>query len=258
MKRLLVLSLSALLLMASPAMAEDHPGHSHAEGHTAKQSWSFNGPFGVYDRAALQRGFQVYRQVCSACHSLDRLYYRDLTAIGFTEDQVKAIAADYMVTDGPNDEGEMFERPARPSDHFKAPFANKKAAMYANNGAAPPDMSLLVKARHGGADYVYGILTGYADPPPGVTLMTGQHWNKTMTGNIIAMAQPVSDGMVAYEDGTEGTLDQYARDVATFLTWAAEPHMEDRKRAGIKAFLFLLAFTFIMYGVKKKIWQDAH
>lgn len=245
------LSLFVLCALSLPAYA--------GEGeHLTHQHWSFQGMFGTYDRAALQRGFEVYRQVCSSCHSLNLLSYRNLTELGYSEDQAKAIASEYTVTDGPNDEGDMFDRPARLSDHFKAPFANKKAAAYANNGAVPPDMSLLVKARHGGADYVYGILTGYEEAPEGTTLMTGQHWNKTMPGHIIAMAQPITDGMVSYEDGTPGTLDQYARDVATFLSWASEPKMEARKQMGVRAIIFLSIFVFIMYGVKKRVWRDVH
>lgn len=245
-------SLLTLTVLALPAYA------GGGEAHVEKQHWSFKGMFGTYDRAALQRGFEVYRQVCASCHSMNLVSYRNLAALGYSGDQVKAIASEYTVMDGPNDEGDMFERQARPSDHFKAPFANKKAAMYANNGAYPPDMSLLAKARHGGADYIYGILTGYEEPPADVTLQPGQYWNKAMPGHIIAMAQPVSDGMVSYEDGTEGTLHNYAHDVATFLTWAAEPQMEERKQMGVRAVIFLLVFAFIMYGVKKKIWQGAH
>ena len=234
------------------------PAHASESTHAPSQHWSFEGMFGTYDRAALQRGFEVYRQVCASCHSLDLLSYRNLEEIGYSPDQVKAIASEYNVMDGPNEEGEMFERPARPSDRIKAPFANKQAAMYANNGAYPPDMSLLVKARHGGVDYIYGILTGYGEAPEGTELMTGQHWNKVMSGHIIAMAQPISDGMVSYEDGTEGTLHQYAMDVSTFLTWASEPQMEARKKMGVRALIFLLVFTFIMYGVKKRVWRDMH
>jgi ubiquinol-cytochrome c reductase cytochrome c1 subunit len=258
--RLLACSLIAAAAFALPCAAQAGEGetHSHEAAHIEKQEWSFKGAFGTYDRASLQRGFEVYRQVCSACHSMDLLSYRNLTDLGYSEEQVKAIASDAMITDGPNDEGDMFDRPGRPSDHFKAPFANHKAAMYANNGAYPPDMSLLAKARHGGADYIYAILTGYEEPPAGTTLMQGQHWNKAMPGHIIAMAQPISDGMVSYEDGTEGTLHNYAHDVATFLTWAAEPHMEARKRMGTRAFIFLLVFAFIMYGVKKRVWRDVH
>lgn len=249
------LLITACLALPVSAMAEEH---SHGTTHLEKQYWSFQGVFGTYDRAALQRGYQVYRQVCSACHSMNRVYYRDLAALGFSEGQIKAIASEYNVTDGPNDEGEMFDRPARPSDHFKAPFPNRQASMANNNGAYPPDMSLLAKARHGGADYIYGILTGYEEAPEGTTLLPSQHWNKTMPGHIIAMAPPLADGAVMYEDGTEGTLKNYAHDVSTFLTWAAEPHMEARKRTGIMAFIFLAVCALVMRGVKKKIWSRAH
>ena len=222
------------------------------------QDWSFDGVFGTYDRAALQRGYKVYSQVCAACHSMDRVAYRNLTDLGYTEAQVKAIAANYMVEDGPNDEGDMFERPALPSDHFPNPYLNKKAAAYANNGAVPPDMSLLAKARHNGPDYIYAIITGFREAPADHELLPGQYWNAYMPGNVIAMAPPLSDGIVSYEDGSPETVAQYAKDLAHFLTWAAEPHMEARKRAGIKAFLFLLAFTGVMYAVKRKVWADVH
>lgn len=223
-----------------------------------KQQWHFSGPFGTYDRGALQRGFQVYRQVCSACHSMKLLSYRNLEDLGYNEAQVKAIAGEYTVTDGPDDEGEMFDRPALPSDRFVSPYPNDAAAKYANNGALPPDMSLLAKARKGGADYIYAVLTGYEEPHGDVHLLAGQHYNKYMAGHVIAMAPPLSDGIVAYEDGSSTTVDQYSRDVAEFLTWAAEPKMEDRKQTGIKAILFLLAFFGIMYAVKKKLWADLH
>ncbi len=241
-----------------PAAVESPAASHEAGGHVPAMKWSFDGPFGTYDRASLQRGFQVYTQVCSACHSMNRLSYRNLTALGYSEAEVKAIAASHNVQDGPNDEGEMFDRPGLPSDHFVSPFPNVKAAAAANNGAAPPDLSLMAKARHGGASYIYGILTGYAEPPAGQTLLPGQHWNAVMPGNVIAMPQPIQDGQVAYEDGSPQTVDQYAKDVAAFLTWAAEPHMEDRKRTGLKALIFLLVFSGIMYGVKKKIWRDIH
>ncbi len=220
--------------------------------------WSFSGPFGTYDRAALQRGFQVYKQVCAACHSMDLKSYRNLAALGYNEDEIKAIAAEYTVEDGPNDEGEMFERPARPSDRFKNPYPNDAAAKYANNGAMPPDLSLITKARHNGANYVHGILTGYEEAPADTELMSGQYYNRYMAGHVIAMAPPLSDGVVGYEDGTDGTVEQYAKDVTQFLVWAAEPEMEERKRTGIKVILFLLVFTGIMYAVKRKIWADAH
>lgn len=249
---------SLLTVLALGAIAL--PVQASEQAHLPKLDWSFSGPFGTYDKAVLQRGFLVYKQVCSACHGLDKMYYRHLGALGYSDAQIKTIAAEVTVTDGPNDEGEMFDRPGRPSDKFKKPFANDKAAMFANNGALPPDLSLITKARHGGADYVYGILTGYEEPPEGVTLMSGQHYNKVKDGHIIAMAPPlVSDGQVAYEDAaTPQTVDQYAKDVAHFLTWAAEPEMEQRKRMGIKVVVFLAFFAAIMYGVKRKVWQNVH
>ena len=231
---------------------------SESEVELPKQEWSFNGPFGTYDKAALQRGYKVYREVCASCHGMKRVAFRNLEALGYSEAEIKSIAAEYTVTDGPNDEGEMFDRPARPSDRFKSPFANDNAAKYANNGALPPDLSLITKARHGGADYVYGLLTGYAEPPTGTTLLTGQHWNKVMPGHIIAMAKPLSDGQIAYDGDTPQTVDQYARDVAQFLTWTAEPEMEHRKRMGVKVILFLVVFSGVMYAVKRKIWAKVH
>lgn len=254
-KILLIALLSTTLVSTSPVLAA---GGGHEATPLVKQDWSFSGPFGTYDKAALQRGYKVYREVCAACHAMKRVSFRNLQAIGYNEGEIKAIAAEYTVTDGPNDEGEMFDRPGRPSDHFKSPFANDKAAMYANNGALPPDLSLIIKARHGGADYVYGLLTGYSEPPEDAHLLAGQHWNKAMTGNVIAMAAPLSDGQIAYEDGTPTTVNQYAKDVSHFLTWVAEPEMEERKRMGVKVVLFLLLFAGIMYGVKRKIWSKVH
>lgn len=220
--------------------------------------WSFEGPFGTYDRAALQRGFKVYSRVCASCHSMELVAYRNLSALGYGEDEIKAIAMQYTFMDGPDDEGEMGDRAGRPSDRFVSPYPNRQAAMYVNNGAYPPDMSLLTKARHGSADYVYSILTGYEDPSPGKDLLAGQYWNKYMPGHVIAMAPPLSEGIVSYEDGAPETVSQYAKDVSHFMSWASEPHMEERKRTGIKVFLFLFVFTGIMYAVKRKIWSDIH
>lgn len=220
--------------------------------------WSFDGPFGTYDRAALQRGLLVYRQVCASCHSMKLVSYRNLSALGYNEDEIKAIAAEYTVMDGPDDSGEMFERPARPSDKFKSPFANDKAAAAANNGAIPPDLSLITKARHGGANYVYGIMTGYTAAPETVTLLDGQYYNRTRDGGVISMPPPLSNGLVEYTDGTPQTTEQYAKDVSHFLTWAAEPEMEERKHMGVKVLLFLAIFAAVMYGVKRKVWHDAH
>lgn len=255
-----------LILMTSVVAACAFAGTQGAQaaGDAPKppaQDWSFNGPFGTYDRGALQRGFQVYKQVCSACHGMRLKSYRNLADLGYNEEEIKAIAAEYTVMDGPDGEGEMFERPARPSDRFVSPYPNDETARYANNGALPPDMSLISKARKGGADYIYGILTGYDEEYHGdedhpLELGAGQHYNKYMAGNKIAMANPLSDEMVPYEDGTPMTVEQYAKDVSQFLTWAAEPEMEDRKRMGVKVILFLMAFAGVMYAVKKKIWAD--
>ena len=245
----------------STTTTADEGAHDHAaagEHKLAHQKWSFDGVFGTYDRASLQRGFQVYKEVCSACHSMNLVSYRNLADLGYSEAEIKAIAADVQVPDGPNDEGEMFERPGKPSDHFKAPYANIQAAKYANGGAYPPDMSLLVKAREGGPDYIYGILTGYTEAPAGKELLDGQHWNTAMHGNTIAMPPPLTDGRVAYGDNAPQTVDQYAHDVSAFLAWASEPHMEERKRTGVKVFLFLFVLTGVLFGVKRKVWANAH
>lgn len=223
------------------------------------RDWSFEGLFGTYDRAAAQRGFQVYSQVCAACHSLRLVAYRNLAGIGFAEDQIKAIAAEFEVPDGPNEEGEMFTRPATPADRFAKPFANANAARFANNGALPPDLSLITKARKGGADYIYALLTGYADEPPeGVEMMPGMMYNTYFPGNQIAMAPPLAEGAVEYADGTKATVAQMASDVTTFLAWAAEPEMEERKRMGVKVLLFLIVLTAMLYALKRQIWKDVH
>ena len=222
--------------------------------------WSFDGPFGTYDRAALQRGFQVYQEVCSNCHSLNLVAYGDLTALGYNEDQVKNVAAQKQVTDGPNDQGDMFQRPARPSDHFVPSFPNDQANRAAHNGALPPDLSLIVKAREGGADYVYGILTGFRDPPANDKLPDNMYYNIYFAaGNHhIAMPPPLTDDVVSYGDGTKATTQQEAHDVVTFLEWAAEPRLEERKHTGAKVMIFLLAMTGVLYAAKRKIWAAVH
>ncbi|MFO0998178.1 MAG: cytochrome c1 [Alphaproteobacteria bacterium] len=227
---------------------------------TMKQvDWPFKGVFGTFDRAAQQRGFQVYTQVCSACHSMKLLYYRDLAGIGLGDEAIKEIAAGVEVTDGPNDEGEMFQRPGRPSDHFRSPFPNENAARAANNGAYPPDLSLITKARDGGADYVYSILTSFSEEVPAdVKMMPGMNYNTAFSGNQIAMAPPLAEGAVTYADGTPATVDQMASDVASFLAWASEPEMEVRKRLGVKVILFLLVLTGMLYAVKRKVWSRLH
>lgn len=220
--------------------------------------FSFEGLFGTFDRASAQRGLQVYMEVCSNCHSLRQLSYRNLTGIGLSDAQVRAIAATVQVQDGPNDEGQMFERPGRPSDRFRRPFPNDAAARAANNGALPPDLSVIVKARAGGADYIYALLTGYADPPAGVEVMEGMHYNRYFPGNQIAMAPPLNDGQVTFHDGTRATVDQMARDVTTFLAWAAEPELEERRALGVKVVLFLTILGGLVYAVKRKVWAEVH
>jgi ubiquinol-cytochrome c reductase cytochrome c1 subunit len=250
-KLLLSLCAAAVIGFAAPVMANEGV-------EITKHEWSFQGPTGTFDRAAMQRGFQVYKQVCSACHSLNRVAYRNFAALGYNEAEIKAIAADATITDGPNDEGEMFERPGRPSDHFKNPFANEQAARYANNGALPPDFSLIVRARAGGPDYVYSILTGYAEAPADMKMNPGMNYNKYFPGHQIAMPAPLSAGAVTYEDGTDASVEQMAKDVTTFLTWASDPTMEIRKQTGLKVILFLLIFSALMYMTKRKIWKDMH
>jgi ubiquinol-cytochrome c reductase cytochrome c1 subunit len=224
-----------------------------------KRDWSFNGMFGTFDRSSVQRGLQVYLEVCSSCHSLKLVAYRHLSGIGLTETQIKEIAAEFEVTDGPNDEGEMFQRPAKPSDRFVSPFPNDNSARASNNGAMPPDLSLMVKARKGGADYLHALLTGYKeDPPAGVQLGEGMMYNVFYPGNQIAMSAPLEDDAVEYTDGTEATIDQLAIDVSAFLAWTAEPELEERKRMGIRVILFLLVLTGLLYALKRQIWADQH
>tara|TARA_B100000989_G_scaffold246809_1_gene194038 strand:+ start:305 stop:1084 length:780 start_codon:yes stop_codon:yes gene_type:complete len=220
--------------------------------------WSFKGLFGKFDRAALQRGYQVYTEVCSSCHSMKYLSYRNLTEKGgpeFSIAQGKAIAASFEVTDGPNDDGEMFTRPGKLSDKFVMPYENVKAAQAANGGAYPPDMSVLVKARGGGVDYIYSLLQGYEDPPAGVILDDGVYYNKYMYGNKIKMSNQLSDGLVEYSDGTISTVQQMSKDVTTFLMWSAEPHLESRHRMGFKVIIYLTILTILVYFSMKKIWS---
>ena len=223
-----------------------------------KTDWSFKGLFGKFDRGSLQRGYQVYTEVCASCHSMKYLSYRNLSEKGgpeFSIEQAKAIAASFEVTDGPNNDGEMFQRPGKLSDKFVMPYGNVKEAQAANGGAYPPDMSVLAKARSGGVDYIYSVLLGYEDPPSGVTLDDGVYYNKYMYGNNIKMSQPLYDGSVEYSDGTEATEEQMAKDVTTFLMWAAEPHLEARHKMGFKAILYLIILTILVYLSMKKIWS---
>ena len=220
--------------------------------------WSFKGLFGKFDRGALQRGYQVYTEVCSSCHSMKYLSYRNLAEKGgpeFSIAEAKAIAASFEVTDGPNDDGEMFTRPGKLSDKFVMPYDNVKAAQAANGGAYPPDMSVLVKARGGGVDYIYSLLQGYEDPPVGMNLDDGVYYNKYMYGNKIKMANQLSDGLVEYGDGTTASVEQMSKDFTTFLMWAAEPHLESRHQMGFKAIVYLIILTILVYFSMKKIWS---
>ena len=223
-----------------------------------REQWSFAGPFGALDLAAAQRGFQVYNEVCSACHSMNLLHYRDLAGIGLSEEQIRAIAATKEVSGPLNDQGEPTTVPATPASVFKAPFPNEKAAAAANGGAVPPDQSLLVNAREGGADYIYAILTGYTDPPPGFKLQEGLQYNKYFPGHQIRMPKPLSDGQVTYADGTKATVDQMSHDVTTFLYWAANPDEVQRKRTGWRMVLFFGLLAGLTYSMKRQLWADVH
>lgn len=221
-----------------------------------KQNWSFDGPFGTYSKDALQRGFQVYQEVCSACHGMKLLSYRHLKDLGYTEAQIKAIAAKHDITAGPNEQGEMFTKKAQPHDRLLSPFANDQAARAANNGSLPADLSLIVKARKRGADYVYSLLTGYQDPPKDVVVGENMYYNPFMSGGQIAMPPPLKEGMVTFSDGTPSTVDQMSKDVTTFLAFASEPEATHRKSLGIKVMFYLLVLTTILYFSKRKIWKD--
>ncbi|GLR53129.1 cytochrome c1 [Shinella yambaruensis] len=257
--------------------AEAEHATPHYPIHKPKQQdWSFAGPFGKYDKGQLQRGLKVYTEVCSACHSMSLVSFRTLEGLGYSEAQVKAFAANYEVEDGPNSDGEMFTRKAVPSDYFPSPYANHEAAAASNNGAAPPDFSLIAKARgitrgfpqfvfdiftqyqEGGPDYIYSLLTGYDEEPPAhVEVAEGTHYNPYFANAAaLAMAKPISDDQVTYDDGSPQTVDQYAHDVSAFLMWAAEPHLEDRKRTGFMVMVFLVIFTGLIYLTKKSVYAN--
>ncbi|WP_313616521.1 cytochrome c1 [Agrobacterium sp.] len=283
MKKLVssVLSLTLAVGLGFGAAFAAEEGHEeggtpHYPIHKPRNvDWSFAGPFGKYDKGQLQRGLKVYKEVCSACHSMSLVSFRTLEDLGYSDDQVKAFASEYEVEDGPNGDGEMFTRKAVPSDHFPSPYPNKEAAAASNNGAAPPDMSLLAKARgvergfptfifdiftqyqEGGPDYIYSLLTGYVEPPQGVEVAEGTHYNPYFANAAaLAMAPPISDDQVTYDDGTPQTLDQYSKDVSAFLMWAAEPHLEDRKRTGFMVMVFLAIFTALIYLTKKSVYAN--
>lgn len=274
-----VVAAAGLAMIAAPATAAEEGETVHYPlNKPALESWSFAGFFGRYDQVQLQRGFQVYREVCAACHGLELVAFRNLGDEGgphFTEAEVRQLASEYQIADGPNEEGEMFERPGRASDYFPNPFPNPQAAAFALGGAAAPDLSLMAKARgvaqgiqwtildfftqyqEGGVDYMHALLTGYEDAPPGTDLAGDGYYNPYfISGTVIAMPPPLSDGLVTYVDGSPETVDQYSRDVSAFLMWAAEPHLVERKRIGFQVFIFLVIFAGLMYFTKKKVWSS--
>lgn len=218
-----------------------------------KQAWSFEGLFGTFDRKELRRGLQVYREVCAACHGLRLVRFEKLESLGFSEEDIKVIAANYEVPGDLNSEGEPTQRPAEPKDHFVSPYPNETAARAANNGSYPPDQSLIIKARFHGADYLYALLTGYGETPE--DFPSGMSYNAYFPGNQIAMAPPLSEGLVDYPDGTAATVEQMAHDVTVFLTWASDPEAEKRRQMGLMVLLFVFVFTVMMYLLSRRAWK---
>ena len=245
---------AGLALLAGSALIVPAPAEETITLPT--QKWSFDSIFGTYDLAAAQRGFQVYSEVCSNCHSMNLMYYRNLSGLGLTAEQIKSVAAGFEVPLGLNDAGEPVSGPATPSSRLRNPFPNEKVARAVNNGALPPDLSLIVNAREGGADYIYDLLTGYAEPPADMKMQAGMNYNKYFPGHQIAMRPPLVDGQVDYADNTKNTLDQQAHDVATFLAWVSNPELAERKKMGVRIVLFLVLMTGITYAVKRQIWAD--
>ena len=247
--RRFLLSMIAILASAPALAAGGDVTLKHVD-------WSFNGPFGTFEQSSLQRGFQVYVEVCASCHSLEYIAFRNLADLGYNEAEIKAIAAQYDVEDGPNDEGEMFTRPGIPADRFPSPYPNEQAARAANGGAYPPDLSLMVKARPNGADYLYSLLVGYIDAPETVNVPDGMYYNDAYGGNMIAMPQPLYGEDVEYADGHDATIEEHAKDVTAFLAWTAEPELEERKRMGVASLFFLIVMTVLSYFAMRFIWAD--
>ncbi len=254
----LLVSPAFFTAQAAEKKAAEEAAPAHEEIQFLSGRFSFTGIFGTIDKASAQRGLQIYTEKCSACHSLNFLSYRNIHALGYTEDQVKAYAAQYEVPDEPNDDGKVLPRKARPSDGFVKPFANEKQARAANNGALPPDLSVIVNARENGVNYLYSLMQGYEKPPADMKMNEGMYYNKYFPGHQIAMPPPLEKGTVTYADGTAATLEQEARDITTFLEWAAEPELDARKRLGAKVVLFLLILTAGLYAIKRKIWAKIH
>jgi ubiquinol-cytochrome c reductase cytochrome c1 subunit len=243
--------LVATILAVGPVAAEE-------ENQMPNIKWGFEKLFGTFDLAAAQRGLQIYSNVCSNCHSMQLLHYRDLSGIGLDAEQIKAFASTVTVPQGVDDQGNPKDGPATPASQFKSPFANEKAARAANNGALPPDLSLIVNAREGGPNYIYGILTGFSQAPAGFKMQDGMYYNTMYPGHQIAMPQPLQDSTVEYSDGTHSTLDQEASDIVTFLSWTANPELVERKQMGVRVILFLVFMTGLTYAVKRKIWSGVH
>jgi len=254
----MLLLLNRIILVVFISLFSFSTSSEEVKSEFIKTKWSFEGIFGTFDRASLQRGYQVYQEVCSGCHSVQHLSYRNLSEKGgpeFSAEEAKAIAGQFEVEDGPNSDGEMFMRPGRLSDTFVYPYPNVEASTAANGGAYPPDMSVLTKARKGGADYIYSLLLGYEEAPTGFELDEGVYYNKYMPGNKIKMISPLSDGLVEYSDGTQATTAQMAKDVTTFLVWVSEPHLESQHRMGFKAIIYLIILLTLVYMSKQKVWS---
>ena len=254
--------LAAAIMAVGLSAAVSAPANAAGDAkHPAEMNWQFDGLFGTYDRNALRRGFQVYKEVCASCHSLNQIAFRNLSQEGgpeFSEAEVKAIAKEYLVEDGPDDYGDMFERDALPRDKFPSPYPNENAARAANGGAYPPDLSLITKARGGGADYIHALLSGYEEAPEGVEIRAGLYYNPYMAGGKIAMPVPLLEELVEYSDGTEATVEQMSMDVTHFLNWTAEPELEERKRMGFMVLIYLTIFAGLMFFSMRKIWADLH
>lgn len=248
----------SLLVAASIALLGSTLKAQESEVPLKEEEWPHHGVFGTFDRAALQRGFQVYQNVCQSCHGLELLSFRNLGDLGYNEDEVSAIAEQYQVAGTPNESGDVEDRPAAASDKLPPPYPNKQAAAAANGGKAPPDLTLMIKAREGNEDYTYSLLTGYEDPPEGVEVPDGGYYNRYYPGHVIAMPQPLQDDLVSYTDGTAATADQMAKDVTEFLAWTAEPKLEERKQMGLKVVLFLLVMTGLLVAYMRRVWSDVH